>query len=677
MSDPLFTPFTIKHLTLRNRIVSTSHEPAYSEDGLPTERYRAYHREKARGGVALTMIGGSALVSPDSTPAFGNLQLFRDEAAPLLRALADDVHEQGAAVMTQLTHMGHRTFNYAGDWIPAISASGTREAAHRAFTRPAETFDIARITQDFADTAARCQAGGLDGVELNIYGGHLLDEFLSPSRNFRRDEYGGSFENRVRFPLEVIRAIRAAVGPEFLVGVRMSFDEQRENGLGPEEAVRIARRFTEAGIDFLSIIRGYLDTDAQLTRIIPPMATPASPHLEFAGWVKKNVDVPVMHAARIADVATARYAIAEGLLDLVGMVRALMADPNLPRKVQAGHTDQIRPCVGASMCLDTIYTNGSSLCIHNPATGRELQLPQEVSSAPTAKRCAVVGAGPAGLEAARVLAERGHHVTLFEANTTAGGQVSLAARSARRRDLIGIIDWRLAECKRLGVDLRLNHYVEPGDLDRAGYDVIILATGGVPDIRVDATGVNLAVDTWDIITGAVKPTGDVLVYDDHGGHQSLDAIEAITPTAAKIEYVTLARTVAPDVGSSPAAGYFAMLADHDVRMTLLHQLIGIEKRDGRLAVTLQIEDAHTTTARMVDTVVIEHGTTPDTDLYQSLAPQSINHGEIIPTDLLELRPQSAVHNPDGHFVLYRIGDAVSSRNIHAAILDAYRLCNAI
>jgi N-methyl-L-proline demethylase len=677
MSDPLFSPFTIKNLTLRNRIVSTSHEPAYSEDGLPKDRYRAYHREKARGGVALTMIGGSALVSPDSTPAFGNLQLFRDEAVPYLKALADDVHEQGAAVMTQLTHMGHRTSNYTGDWIPAISASGTREASHRAFTRPAETYDIARITRDYADTAARCQAGGLDGIELNIYTGHLLDEFLSPARNFRRDEYGGSFENRIRFPLEVIRAIRAAVGDDFIVGVRMSFDEQRENGIGPEEGIRIAHRFTDAGIDFISITRGYLDTDAQLTKIIPPMATPAHPHLEFAGWVKKHLEVPVMHAARIADVATARYAIAEGLLDMVGMVRALIADPNLPRKAQAGRADQIRPCVGASMCLDTIYTNGSTVCIHNPATGRELQLPQEVSPAPTAKRCAVVGAGPAGLEAARVLAERGHHVTVFEANTSAGGQISLAALSPRRRDLIGIIDWRLDECKRLGVDIRLNHYVEPDELERADYDVIILATGGVPDIEVDATGVGLAVDTWDIISGAVKPTGEVLVYDDHGGHQSLDAIEAMNRTAKSIEYVTMGRTVAPDVGSSPAAGYFAMLADNDVRVTLLHQLISIEKRDGRLAVTLQVEDAHTTTTRVVDTVVIEHGTKPDTDLYDTLAPQSINSGEIVLSDLLALRPQSAIHNPDGIFMLYRIGDAVASRNIHAAILDAYRLCNAI
>src|SRR5215475_8115922 len=230
MSDPLFSPFTIKKLTLRNRIVSTSHEPAYSEDGLPKDRYRAYHREKARGGVGLTMMGGSALVSADSTPAFGNLQLFRDEIVPYLQALADDVHEQGAAVTCQLTHMGHRTYNYTGDWVAAISASGTREAAHRAFTRPAETLDIQRITRDFADAAQRCQAGGLDGIELSAYSGHLLDEFLTPARNHRRDEYGGSFENRIRFPLEVIRAVRAAVGDDFIVGIRMSFDEQREVG---------------------------------------------------------------------------------------------------------------------------------------------------------------------------------------------------------------------------------------------------------------------------------------------------------------------------------------------------------------------------------------------------------------------------------------------------------------
>ena len=266
MSDPLFAPFTIKNVVLRNRIVSTSHEPAYGEDGLPKDRYRAYHREKARGGVGLTMMGGSALVSPDSTPVFGNLQLYRDEAVPYLRVLSDDVHEQGAAVMTQLTHLGHRTDNYTHDWVPALSASGTREPAHRAFTRVADAHDLERVARDFADAALRCKAGGLDGVEISAWAGHLLDEFLTPALNHREDEYGGSMENRIRFPLEVIAAVRAAVGDDFVVGMRMSFDEMRPDGAGvePDEAIRIAAAFTRAGIDFFSIVRGHADTDAQL-----------------------------------------------------------------------------------------------------------------------------------------------------------------------------------------------------------------------------------------------------------------------------------------------------------------------------------------------------------------------------------------------------------------------------
>ena len=478
-TDPLMTPFTMKSLTLRNRIVSTSHEPAYSEDGLPKDRYRAYHVEKAKGGVGLTMIGGSAVVSRGSTPAFGNLQLWKDESVPWLRRLADEVHEHGAAVMIQLTHMGHRTSSTTHDWLPAVSASGVREPAHRTFAKQAEAWDLEKIRADFVLAAERCVEAGLDGVELMLYG-HFLDAFVTPFWNRRDDEYGGSHANRMRYPLQVVSSIRAAVPADFLVGARLSFDEERERGMDAAEALTVALDLVDTGIDFISAVKGSIESDAALARVIPPMGTPAAPHLEFVGRVKAKLGVPVMHAARIADVSTARYAIEAGLLDLVGMTRALMADPHLPRKIADRQEDHIRPCVGAAMCIDSIYTSGAAYCIHNPSTGRELDLPHTVNVAPAPRRVAVVGGGPAGLEAGRILGERGHAVTLFEAGARLGGQLVLAATSPRRRDLQGIIDWRVQELDRLGVTVRLLTYAEPDELAAGGWDVIIVATGGLP-----------------------------------------------------------------------------------------------------------------------------------------------------------------------------------------------------
>lgn len=464
-ADPLFEPFQLGALTLRNRIVSVAHEPAYTEGGMPRDRYRLYHREKARGGIGMTMIGGSAVVSKDSPAAFGNIDMSTDEVVPWLRALSDDVHAEGAAVMIQLTHLGWRSTNFQADWLPLISPSRTRETAHRSFTKAMESFDMDRVVADFAAAARRAADGGLDGLEI-MHWGHLLDMFVADRTNQRDDEWGGSLENQARFVLRVIDAVIAAVPDDFVVGIKMSVDDHVVGGMTEERAIELLDLYAEHGIQFLNLITGAIDTEAAVAKHIPGMGTPSAPELDLSRRIRDRISIPVMHGSRIADVTTARHALESGAVDLVGMVRAHIADPYLPLKVQEGREDDIRPCVGANACLDGIYSSGSAICIHNPASGREGQLPQVIPRAAEAgrKKVVIVGAGPAGLEAARVCAVRGHEVVVLEAADTYGGQVRIASRSERRRDLIGIVDWRYQQAKKRGVDFRFDVYAEADEV---------------------------------------------------------------------------------------------------------------------------------------------------------------------------------------------------------------------
>ena len=673
--DPLLEPFQLKSLTIRNRVVSTSHEPAYAEDGLPKDRYRLYHQEKARGGVGLTMIGGSAVVSPDSPPAFGNLLLYDDAIVPWLRRLSDDVHEHGAAVMTQVTHLGRRTSNYSGDWLPVVYPSTLREPAHRAFPKVAERWDLDRIVADYADAAVRCRDGGLDGIEIQSYG-HLFDAFLSPATNHRDDEFGGSLATRLAFPRRVIQAVRAAVGPDFIVGIRMAMDEDLPEGLGLDEALTAIETYVSDGIDFLSVIKGTIDSDATLAKVIPSMGTPTAPFLDFAGEVRRAVGVPVMHASRISDVATARHAIRDGLLDLVGMTRPQLADPYLVSKIAAGEEDRIRPCVGANYCLDAIYESGDAKCIHNPATGREQTLTHVIEpSRKAARKAVVIGAGPAGLEAARVLGERGHNVVVLEAADSPGGQVLLASSSPRRRDLIGIIDWRVSEAKHAGVEFRYGVYADAETVLAEDPDLVIVATGGMPNRTFLGEGENLVRDTWDVMDGTARRDSTILVYDDNGAEPGPDATEMLVRGGAEVEYVTPERTVAPLVGSMNSPAYLQVFDEHDVTVTLAYRLIAVTRRaDRRLAATLRNEYSGHTVERIVDQVVVEHGTIPNDELYFALVAGSTNLGEVDHQALLAGQSQSIDSNPSGRYQLFRLGDAVASRNIHAAIYDALRLC---
>jgi 2,4-dienoyl-CoA reductase-like NADH-dependent reductase (Old Yellow Enzyme family) len=671
-SDPLLQPFQLKHLTLRNRIMSTAHEPNYHEDGMPKDRYRLYHVEKAKGGIALTMTAGSAAVSRDSAPAFGNLLAYKDEIVKWLRRLTDDCHEHGAAVMIQLTHLGRRTNWNKADWLPVLAPSPIREPAHRAVPKEMEDWDIERIIADYAGAAERMQAAGLDGIEFECYG-HLMDQFWSPATNARADDYGGSLDNRLRFSFKVLEAVRRAVGPDFIVGCRLVADEDWEKGLSKEEGLEICRRLIATGwVDFLNVIRGHIEHDAPLSRIMPVTGMPSAPHLDFAGEVRALTKFPVFHAARINDVATARHAIAEGKLDMVGMTRAHIADPHIARKIAEGREADIRPCVGATYCIDRIYEGYEALCIHNPATGREATMPHVIVPSRHAKRSiVVVGAGPAGLEAARICAERGHKVILFEAASQPGGQIRLAVQVKRRKEMIGIVDWRISQCERLKVDMRLNTYAEAPDVLALEPDIVVIATGGLPTKQAIEHGAELAVTSWDILSGEAKPAEDVLLFDDNGAHPGLAAAEFVAESGARLELISPERYFSPEIGLN-IVPYMKIFEARRVKITTMTRVRALRRQGNKIAATLWSPYAERDIGeRLVDQVVVENATLPVAELYFDLKPRSSNAGRLDHDALLAGEPQ-----PDAGtgFRLYRIGDAVASRNIHAAIYDALRLC---
>ena len=675
-NDPLLQPFQLKHLRLKNRIMITSHEPAYPENGMPKERYRAYHVERAKAGIALTMTAGSAAVSRDSPPVFNNILAYKDEVVPWMKDLTDACHEHGAAVMIQLTHLGRRTSWSKADWLPVVSPSHHREASHRAFPKKMEDWDIDRIIKDYADAAERMHAAGVDGLELEAYG-HLMDQFWSPSTNTLDAPFGGAMENRVRFTLEVIKAIRERVGKEFILGVRGVADEVRPGGITADEGLGIARYLAKSGmVDFLNIIRGHIDTDAGLTDVIPVQGMRSAPHLDFAGGIRQQLDIPIFHGAKIQDVNTARFAIESGKLDMVGMTRAHMADPHIVRKIMIGREDTIRPCVGANFCLDRIYQGGEAYCIHNPATGRELTMPHTLEKTPSPRKIVVVGAGPSGLEAARVASERGHHVVVLEAASKPGGQIRLTALSQRRKEMISIIDWRMARCEEQGVSFRFNTLADASTVLAEKPDVVIIATGGLPHTEVLSAGNDLVVSAWDILSGDAKPRKNVLLYDDAGDHAALQAADVIAQTGATLEVMTPDRSFSPEVMAMNLVPYMRSLQKLDVTFTVTFRLESVERhptQTGKLLAVLGSDYGGVRKERVVDQVVVNHGTLPLEDLYFELKPMSSNAGAVNYTDLIAGKPQTVQSNKSGKFQLFRIGDAISARNTHAAIYDALRL----
>jgi 2,4-dienoyl-CoA reductase-like NADH-dependent reductase (Old Yellow Enzyme family) len=623
MYAKVFEPITVGQLELRNRIVRAAHATgsAWSDD--PADLIE-YHAARARGGVAMSVLETGGVHRSAAT----GIPVYADAVMAGYERLTAALRPHGMKIVQQLNHQGSAATNNMLGGAP-WSASDIPSPLLGIVPQPMSRAQIDEIVAAFGAAARRAQEGGLDGVEVHAAHGYLIGQFLSPLTNRREDEYGAGAAGRRRFLIEVLAAVRAAVGKSFVVGVRLSADEEIADGsgLGPADMADVARAVS-GHVDYVNVSLG---SYYRYHKMLAPMDLPLGYEIPKSSVVSQSVAVPAVVTGRIMTIDQAEHVVASGQADLVSMVRALIADPDLVNKTRSGQADRVRPCISSNEgCLGKLVTTGKLGCVVNPAAGNEARVPHDVgdrSGAP--QRVLIAGGGPAGLEAARTAALRGHQVTLLEMTRRLGGQVEIAAAAPFRSDIAAITRWLEGEVRRLGVRVLLRTFAEPDTVQRHSPDLVVIATGARP--RTDGFQTARPMHSlpgvasphvftgWDVLGFGrrLPPCGRAVIYDDVGGFEALSVAEHLITDGTQVTFVTRFATIGAGIPFPPATTgpVRERLAAGGLRVMPDSYLYAIET-DG---VTVRSTLAETEVAVPADAVVLIGHAVPNAELTAALA----------------------------------------------------------
>jgi len=644
----LWTPLELGPVTVRNRIVFSAHLTNYARDGKPTEQHAAYYASRAAGGTGL-IITEEHSTHPTDWPYEKLIHGFHRDVIPGYRRMTDAVHRHRTPIFAQINHNGGQAssmFSRLPVWAPSAVADPLFREVPKAVTHA----EIDEIVAGYALVAEHCAEGGFDGIELQCSHSSIVRGFLSPATNKRTDEYGGTLANRARLLLEIVAAVRKVIGNRLALGVRICGDELIEGGTTIDEAVEIARIVEASGqVDYINTSIGV--ATASLFMIEASMHIPPGYAMFIPSAIRKAVDLPVVGVGRFKDPLQAERALAEGHCDLVGVVRGQIADADFAAKARAGATDETRLCLSCNQeCVGRMGLNRWLGCIENPRTGREAEYaarPATIVSKP--KNVMVVGAGPAGLQAAIAAARAGHRVNVYEKEDVAGGQVRLAASVPNRAELGDMIRNQLTECRRLGVTITYGVGVWPGFVDEHKPDHVIVATGAEPNrpwwVPGDAANV---CDVRDVLDGAAEPFGDVVVIDEIGFHHATSVGELLADRGCTVEIITNGMVVGQDLGITlDMENWWIRAGSKGIVQTT--DLVPMGMEGGTL--NLLHHPTGTNVTRSPDWVVLAVPPNPVEWLYNDLKAAGVS--------------------------VQRIGDCLAPRRAHAAVVDGERAGAAV